>query len=48
MRSILMGLFTVAVPAAIMVNMHWRLRYFERREQARQLGEQRRIFRHED
>jgi len=49
MRSILIGLFTLAVPAAIMVHMHWQLRYFERREeQARRLGEQRRIFRHED
>ena len=49
MRSILIGLFTLAVPASLMLHMHWQLRRFERREErARQQHEQRRIFRHDD
>ena len=49
MRSILIGLFTLAVPATLMVRMHWQLRRLEQREeQARKLRDDRRIFRHDE
>jgi hypothetical protein len=49
MRSILIGLFTLAVPATLMLRMHWQLRRFEQREErARRLRDERRFFRHDD
>jgi hypothetical protein len=48
MRSILIGLCTLAVPATLMLHMHWQLRRYERREERSRALRDRRIFRHDE